>query len=207
MKGLRGLFSRRFSGGAETTEKTGLSGDRSKSCAYVSSMYELGEAKEKRGEMEEAIACWTRAILVARRQQGCHPETARALDNVGEAFAKQKRWDEALAAWNEALMIRKRHLNTDWHPEVARILNKIGVALGRSTKDGDHTYSALMAFEKALQIQQEILGPGHEDCAETTQNMFFLLNDYNHREEKEDKNKTTPLTSLQDNKKAIPPVA
>ena len=206
MMGLRGWFSRSFNGGFGTTERRDRSSDLSKTFAYVSSMYELGKVKETRGELEEAILCWTRAILVARRQQGCNPEAARALDNIGEAFAKRKRWDEALASWNEALMIQKRHLNTYWHPEVANILNKIGVALGHSTQGGDFVYTALMAFEKALQIQQDILGPGHQDCAETTQHIFLLLRNFNHSKDKED-NKTTPLTSVQANRKCTPPAA
>uniref|UniRef100_A0A7S1ZJ33 Kinesin light chain n=1 Tax=Trieres chinensis TaxID=1514140 RepID=A0A7S1ZJ33_TRICV len=179
---FRGIFSNWPGGRGDSGHKV----SSPKRCGYVTCMYDLGEAKEKKGELGEAISCWTRAILVAQRQRSCDIETARALDSVGDKFTKHGRWDEALAAWNEMLNVQKRYLRTDWHPEVARTLNKIGVALSRIRNGSDHTYSALMAFEKALEMQQDTLGPGHEDCVETTQNMFKLLQGFRQREQREE---------------------
>uniref|UniRef100_A0A7S4JI47 Kinesin light chain n=1 Tax=Odontella aurita TaxID=265563 RepID=A0A7S4JI47_9STRA len=185
MGSIRRLIARRRA----KNDDVGANGSIANDVNYVASMFALGEAKARMGLLNEGIACWTRAVVVARRRMSndvkkdkIAASSSQALLNIGDAFVSRGLWDEALAAWNEALRAKRILLDNEWHPDMAQILNKIGVAFSHSTADGDHTYSALMAFEKALEMQQDTLGPGHRDCVETANNICKLLDEVRRRE-------------------------
>ena len=91
----------------------------------------------------------------------------------GDQTAEAGNNEDALRHYYSALE-RERHSSSDTNTiQAALILHKIGMALSRT---GD-SFAAMNAFEEALQIRQEKLGPGSEDAAETTAQMLKILDD------------------------------
>ncbi|KAL7534819.1 hypothetical protein ACHAXR_008206 [Thalassiosira sp. AJA248-18] len=80
--------------------------------------------------------------------------------------------EDALRHYNMALK-NERHSSGASSIQSALILHKIGLALART---GD-SFAAMNSFEEALQIQQEKLGPGSQDAAQTTAEMLKILDD------------------------------
>eukprot|EP00579_Thalassiosira_antarctica_P003907 CAMPEP_0201903278 /NCGR_PEP_ID=MMETSP0902-20130614/55392_1 /ASSEMBLY_ACC=CAM_ASM_000551 /TAXON_ID=420261 /ORGANISM="Thalassiosira antarctica, Strain CCMP982" /LENGTH=957 /DNA_ID=CAMNT_0048437315 /DNA_START=11 /DNA_END=2884 /DNA_ORIENTATION=+ len=79
--------------------------------------------------------------------------------------------EDALRHYYNALEKEQHAASDDSSLQAALILRKIGLALSRT---GD-SFAAMSSFEDALQIQQEKLGPGSEDAAETTAEMLNIL--------------------------------
>jgi len=92
--------------------------------------------------------------------------------------AQEGEWINALRLYNRALILQRKSLGIH-HVVCARTLNGIGVAL---TQLGEaYSYGAMTALEEALCIRQDCLGDGHADVAETTNNLWKLLNHHNER--------------------------
>ena len=96
---------------------------------------------------------------------------ADRLYKKGTLEAERGRHRHALKCYNECLVLQRDTLGDDDTPEAARTLNAIGVVLIEIGED----FAALTALEEALYIRQTILGPGHEDAAETLSNLTHLL--------------------------------
>lgn len=79
--------------------------------------------------------------------------------------------EDAIRYYNNALA-KERNLSTGPSSiQAALILHKIGMAYTRC----DDSFAAMTAFQEALQIWQEKLGPGSEDAAATTAQILNIL--------------------------------
>ena len=107
---------------------------------------------------------------------------ADRLYKKGTLEAERGRHRHALKYYNECLVLQRDSLGDDDTPEAARTLNAIGVVLIEIGED----FAALTALEEALYIRQTILGPGHEDAAETLSNLTHLLRRVKEKEEAAD---------------------
>jgi tetratricopeptide (TPR) repeat protein len=105
---------------------------------------------------------------------------------AGNELAAQGRWEEALLEWRHALEIFKAVAGEE-HTAVAKTLNKIGVA-NAVLKEPYYAYDA---FTKALEIQEETLGPGDRQTAMTLGNISVLLSETRLDMEREDAERET----------------
>jgi len=106
-------------------------------------------------------------------------DEANQLFELGTREVERGRHRHALKYYNECLVLQRDNLVDDDTPEAARTLNVIGVVLGKIGED----FAALTALEEALYIRQTVLGPGHEDAAETLSNLTHLLRKVKEKEE------------------------
>jgi tetratricopeptide (TPR) repeat protein len=109
---------------------------------------------------------------------------------AGNELAGQDRWEEALLEWQHALEIFKA-VAGEKHTTVAKTLNKIGVAYVVLKEP----YYAYDAFTKALEIQEETLGPGDRQTAMTLGNISVLLSETRLDMERKDAGRETEQSS------------
>jgi tetratricopeptide (TPR) repeat protein len=107
----------------------------------------LGQILFERGQLEEAIACFRKALEI-------HPGLAEAYNDLGNTLLKQGRAEEAITDFQKALSAR---------PDFADAWDNLGVALLRQGR----TAEAKAHFQRALELRP--------DCAEAHNNLGNLL--------------------------------
>jgi len=95
----------------------------------------LGLAHYGLGQLDQAVACYRRAIQIA-------PRFAEALNNLGNALRDQGKLKEATACFAKALQIR---------PDYADAHNNLGNAL----RDRGELHDAIASFRRAIDIRPE----------------------------------------------------
>jgi len=102
---------------------------------YAEVYYNLGVASANRGQFDEAIAAFQKALKIK-------PDYAETRNNLGAALQARGRIDEALAQYRQALKIK---------PDYARVYYNIGTVLaGRRQFD-----EALAQFRRALELKPD----------------------------------------------------
>jgi len=110
------------------------------SAIYHAEYYsDLGNLLLERGQVNEAIAHFQKALAL-------QPDEAWLHNNLGNAFAKNGQLDEAIRQYQEALRLK---------PDHALAHNNLGLALGREGQMDE----AIRQFEQAL-----LLKPDHADA-------------------------------------------
>mmetsp|Transcript_40849 Transcript_40849/g.85836 ORF Transcript_40849/g.85836 Transcript_40849/m.85836 type:complete len:880 (+) Transcript_40849:206-2845(+) len=100
-------------------------------------------------------------------------QTIPELVDRGDSCFHDGNYEDALHHYNNALKQERYSASNDDTLQASRILRKIGLSLSRT---GD-SFAAMNSLEDALRIQQEKLGPGSEDAAETTAEMLKILDE------------------------------
>ena len=116
--------------------------------AYLAN-FELGNAMQKLGKLEEAIEAYTKALTLKH-------DYAEAYYNMGIALAAQSKLEEAIDAYTKAL---------SFMPDYAEAYNNMGIALHEQGKQGE----AIDAYTKALSFMP--------DYAEAYYNMGIALHE------------------------------
>ena len=115
---------------------------------FAEAHYNLGNAFQKLGRLDEAVASFHKALAIK-------PDFAEAHYNLGNAFQKLGRLDEAVASFHKALAIKSDY--TEAH-------NNLGLALQNLGKLDE----AMASYHKALDIKP--------DFAEAHINLGLILN-------------------------------
>ena len=102
--------------------------------AVISALINLGDARERSNQDDEAKACFQAALAI-------DPESQKALYNLGKLLAKQGEFDGAVYYLNEALRVNPKHYYA--HLTLAGVL---------VTRDRD-------AAVRHLQAAYELLSP------------------------------------------------
>lgn len=97
--------------------------------------YNLGNALAQQGNLDEAVACWQRAIDLK-------PDFAQSYQNQGHVFQKLEEFDNAIVCYSKALEIQPNCIDT---------LYNLGLCLSLLGRLDD----AIACFKKAIQIQPE----------------------------------------------------
>ena len=99
------------------------------------SFYNLGVALAGKGQFDDAIAAYNKALQL-------RPDFPEALNNLGVALGNKAQFDDAITALNKALQIK---------PDYLEALNNLGAAL-----DGKGQFDeAIAVYNKALQIKPD----------------------------------------------------
>lgn len=134
-------------------------------------------------ELSEGGALYKRALEIQRKALGPnHIETARALNNLAYWYLLNAEFVLAQELLEQALEIRERELGT--HISVAGTLG----LLGSSYISTDQLGRAKDAFERCLEITQELLGPTNPETTQYNQALAtteFLQGNYKESLEQE----------------------
>ena len=96
----------------------------------------LGSVYKDKGQFDEAIAAYERAIAVA-------PGYAEAYNNLGNALRDKGRWKEAVAAFQRAIALK---------PGFSEAYCNLGVTL----RDGDQLDEAIAAYRQAIALNPHL---------------------------------------------------
>src|SRR5208283_1401645 len=96
---------------------------------------DLGNALRQKGQLDEAIAQYQKAVQIK-------PDNARAHNNLGNALFQKGQLDEAIAQYQKAVQIK---------PDNARAHNNLGNALFQKGRMDE----AIAHYQKALQIKPD----------------------------------------------------
>ena len=116
---------------------------------YAEAHNNLGNALKDQGKLDEAVACYRRALELK-------PDYAEAHNNLGVAFKDQGKLDEAVACYRRALELK---------PDYAEAHNNLGNAL----KDQGKLDEAVACYRRALELKP--------DFAEAHNNLGNALKD------------------------------
>ncbi|OIQ93301.1 photosystem I assembly protein Ycf3 [mine drainage metagenome] len=119
----------------------------------VLALFNLGNALQQRGSLEEAAACYRQAIAL-------DPDYALAHNNLAVALMAQGRLDEAVASFAQALLLA---------PDYAEAHNNLGVALKRQKRLDE----AIACYHRALAIN-----PGYAKAMLNLGSAYLLKKDY-----------------------------
>jgi len=162
--------------------------DRRDSKASVSTM--LTSSSNGFGEVEEKSYCDSLSSLLGSfglnlspnleeeppfevAVRNCPSKRGNAVYRRGKVAAKNKEWEKAVHYYHIALVKQRSYYGED-HLNTAETLSCLGLAL----IELDELFGAITALEECLHIRQKLLGPGAEECAVTTNDIFRVLNSY-----------------------------
>jgi tetratricopeptide (TPR) repeat protein/predicted Ser/Thr protein kinase len=109
-------------------------------------------------------------MLVERLRLGGTLDDATHIASVAGVLTKAGRYEEALEYFRRALRTREELLGPN-HPELARVLNSIGVVRFNQGEAGE----AIEWFRRSLAIEEAALGPDHPDLAHALNNLAAVL--------------------------------
>jgi tetratricopeptide (TPR) repeat protein len=131
------------------------------------SYHYIGWAKDGKGEYEEALSYYEKALKIRQRSlPPNHPDLAMSYNNIGAVYYNMGEYSNALLSHEKTLEIRKQSLPPN-HPDLAMSYNNIGLVYYNM---GDYP-KALSSYEKALEIQQQSLPPNHPHLAASYSNI------------------------------------
>ncbi len=134
----------------------------------------IGMMLYRTGELHEAEELLLRALEIKESITGTiDPSVATTLEALGHVHLAQGHAERALDRYRSALTIRKALMGVH-HPETAETAKSLGNIGNVLASRGRHD-EALEHYERALEIQQEVLDPGHVDLARTLGNIGNLL--------------------------------
>ncbi|KAL7429206.1 hypothetical protein ACHAXM_001582 [Skeletonema potamos] len=105
--------------------------------------------------------------------RNCSSTRGNAVYRRGKKAADSGEWEKAVYYYHIALVKQRSYYGED-HINTAETLNCLGLAL----LELEEFFGAITALEECLHIRQNLLGPGAEECAETTTNICRVLDGY-----------------------------
>jgi tetratricopeptide (TPR) repeat protein len=131
------------------------------------SYHYIGWAKDGKGEYEEALSYYEKALKIRQRSlPPNHPDLAMSYNNIGLVYYNMGDYPKALSSYEKALEIQQQSLPPN-HPHLAASYSNIGNAY----KSMDEYSKALSSHEKALEIRQQSLPPNHPELANSYNNI------------------------------------
>ena len=123
------------------------------------------------GKHEQALAWGRHARMWHDRLRLADDDPHRVTLLVHTAMVQAERGDfaEAIAIGERALAIQERVLGAD-HPDVAIVLNNLGIAYSQLDDDAH----AVEVWQRALDIRETALGPAHPDVAASLGNLALV---------------------------------
>lgn len=109
----------------------------------------------------------------------CSSKRGNAVYRRGKKAADSGEWEKAVHYYHIALVKQRSYYGED-HINTAETLNCLGLAL----MELEEFFGAITALEECLHIRQKLLGPGAEECAETTTNICRVLDGYQNQNRK-----------------------
>jgi tetratricopeptide (TPR) repeat protein len=134
--------------------------------------YHIGCAKYGKGEYEEAITAYEKAIKIQQTLPSNDPDLAKSYNGIGAVYQGMADYSKALSSYKKALDIRQNLLPPN-PPDLAASYNNIGIVYHEMS---DYS-SALSSYEKALEIRQKSLPPNHPDLAASYNNIGTVHHD------------------------------
>ncbi len=122
----------------------------------------------------------TTAMRVGKDLNDLPEVEAELRSTIGEVYHYLGRWEEAEAMYSRALEL-SRKLHGPVHPEVAQLLNNLGVTF----MNRDKLVEAETLYQEALAMRRKLLGENHLAVAETLGSLSFLLRRQGRLEEAE----------------------
>jgi tetratricopeptide (TPR) repeat protein len=139
--------------------------------------YQIGCAKDDRGEYKEAITCYEKSLTIRQKLLPTnHPDLAKCYNNIGLVYSDMGEYLKALSSHEKALKIRQGSLSSN-HLDLAASYNNIGMvyySMGEYSK-------ALSSHEKAFEIRQKSLPSNHPDlasCYNNIGNVYYSMSEY-----------------------------
>jgi tetratricopeptide (TPR) repeat protein len=111
-----------------------------------------------------------KALGIAEKTLGEHPQVAASLNNLAKHFDAQGKLDRAEPLYNRALKITRKTLGAE-HPDVAASLDHLGMlyaAQGSYDRAESH-------YRQALEIRRVKLGAVHALVAQSLEHYSLLL--------------------------------
>lgn len=125
----------------------------------------LGVAREVLGRAEDAAWAHLRAVRTFAATRGDdHPDTVRARSNLGRVYALLDRHAEAEPLLDGVIPVFEAAGNTS---ELAIAVNALGLVRQSQMRHAD----ALVCFERALSLFEQLHGPDFGECATVLRNM------------------------------------
>lgn len=132
------------------------------------SMYRLGTALWKRGDLEEALALRLEIAEMTERLFGTsHPEHAESLSNLGNTHADMGDLERAAQYQREAVQVGRRLPGDEGQLDLARFLNNLGTV----QFDLGNFDSAEGLFQESLEIRGRLRGEHDDVYAITLMNL------------------------------------
>jgi tetratricopeptide (TPR) repeat protein/predicted Ser/Thr protein kinase len=129
----------------------------SRPTTIASSLVNMCDVYLKRGEPDQAIANFQRALAIYEKTYGPdHIEIARMWAGQASGWFLKGEIGTAVTAWEKSLAILENALGPD-HPDVASTLNNLGEAFIRLRQLG----KARTVLERAYAIKLRAVGPDH----------------------------------------------
>lgn len=163
-----GTFARRDSKASTSTVLTCSSdgfGEEKSNCGSLSSLLGSFGLNRSQAAVEEP------PFQVAVRK--CPSKRGNAVYRRGKLAAENKEWEKAVHYYHIALVKQRSYYGED-HLNTAETLSCLGLAL----IELNELFGAITALEECLHIRQKLLGPGAEECAVATNDIFRVLNSY-----------------------------
>jgi tetratricopeptide (TPR) repeat protein len=143
----------------------------------------LGRLYMAQKKFQEAKYCFKRALHIVEAKLGpTHPKAGDNIyelgcfyyikpDEIGKSkIGKSWSSDKAETWFTRALQVKQASLPSD-HPEIARVLNRLGsLCIERTEYDKAESY-----FRQALESRKKKLGPSHPRVAQTLKHMITLF--------------------------------
>ncbi|MEA5594721.1 CHAT domain-containing tetratricopeptide repeat protein [Rivularia sp. UHCC 0363] len=121
------------------------------------------------GKYNEAIPLAERALAIAQKILGEHPDVATSLNNLAGLYKVQGRYSEAELFYKKALEIRKRILGNE-HPYVTDSLNGLATLYHYQGRYPE----VEPLYKQILEMRKRILGNEHPDVATSLNNLAEL---------------------------------
>jgi serine/threonine protein kinase/tetratricopeptide (TPR) repeat protein len=142
-------------------------GDGQAAAGAGAALNALGEVLRDTGRLDEARACFERALAIMERTLGPdHPDVSAVLNNLGAVLWSTGKLDAARPYLARSLALDEATFGPD-HPRVAISLLNLG-GLDNAAGDAAHGRALL---ERALAIQRRALGPDAPELAMALHNL------------------------------------
>lgn len=128
----------------------------------------IGRIFFQKGEYEDAMQGYQKALRIRRHVQGESVDVAATLFNIGQVFHQLSAREEALAHYRAFLLLAKEHFG-EFHRDVCIVTTCMGQVY-HEMKEYDE---ALKSFHRALDVGKIALGEIHSEVAITLVSSFL----------------------------------
>jgi tetratricopeptide (TPR) repeat protein len=138
------------------------------------SLYGLGVLLAQEGQYAEAEKTLREALALQQALHGASdPAIARTLKDLANAVADGSDLKTAIPIMQGAVAMQRELRGTEPHPDLAEVLNDMGILLYRN---GDLENSEKF-FREALAMYRRLLGEKHSEFATTLENVAMTVQD------------------------------
>jgi tetratricopeptide (TPR) repeat protein len=137
----------------------------------IASFNSLGIAHHAKGQYDEAILNYCKALKVLEEQQGDHTCISGIIcSNIGTSMCGRGQYNEAIIEYKKAVNIFKNQCEGNNAVAIANCEHNIGIILQKTERFKE----AIVEHQKALEIRKAVLGKRHPD---TLRSISTILGD------------------------------